>query len=97
MLWCLGYLGAMREQCFIFEESLLQDAVKEKRKELPVPNVWWETRKSEGEAAKEQGGKQPLHVLCSGGALWLLCDLRACDSHAEQRRASLARLEVSWL
>lgn len=60
-------MGAVREQSSISGESLLQDAVKGEREEFLVPKVWWETRKSEEEAGKGQGRRQPLHVLCSGG------------------------------
>lgn len=74
MLWCLGGLGAVKEQCstsgeegnWAPGESLLQDAVKGEREELLLPNLWWETRKSEGGAAKGQVGRKPLRVLISG-------------------------------
>lgn len=62
VLWSLGCLGAVREQWSISVsgedgswapgESLLQGAVEGEREELLIPNLWWETRKSEEEAAK---------------------------------------------
>lgn len=75
MLWCLGCLGSVREQSSTLGEdgswapgeSLLQDAVEGEKEELLVPNLWWEARKSEGEAAKGQGGRQPHHTPCSVG------------------------------
>lgn len=98
VLWSLGCLGAVREQCSISVlgedgswapgELLLQDAVEGEREELLIPNLWWETRKSEEEAAKGQVGRQPLHVLCSGGlyGFSVTCQLvTATLSSAEHR------------